>query len=182
MTRKGTRYEAPRILVATAATLLALGSTHILAGEPVYNSPNTVQARDASELLQRAARAISAYVSACVERNWQRLDETITPDAVFEYPLADTGAYLTLDAIAVDDYCKVLDKRLHVTVSRAFPTNDPNSMFVEYESKPDESSTTVDEHLVLLTMRGEKIARIRDFTTSGKALERAVQNGSGPIR
>jgi ketosteroid isomerase-like protein len=174
--------KSPGILVATAATLLALGSTHIFAGEPVYNSPNTAQARDASDLLQRGARAISAYVSACAQHKWQRLDETITPDAVFEYLQADPGTYLTLDAIAVDDYCKALDKGLHVTASRTFPTNDPNSMFVEYEAKPDESSTKVDEHLVLLTMRGGKIARIRDFTVSGKAVERVVSNGSGPTR
>jgi hypothetical protein len=50
-----------------------------------------------------------------------------------------------------------------------FPTGDANSVFVRYTISPAatlQSGTAEAEHLALVEMRGDRIAKLRDFTTT----------------
>jgi hypothetical protein len=154
--------------IATAAavlTLFVLNPTPGAAAEVTYHSPNTVAAQTATDLLTRGARAISAYVSACADQDTKRIHSAITADAVVEYPSADIGTYFAVDSSDIDQFCAT-DTHGRATGLWLFPTNEANSLFVEYRVTSDKSSPSgkTSEHLVLLTMRGDKIARLRDLT------------------
>jgi hypothetical protein len=90
----------------------------------------------------------------------------VTSDAVFEYVLEEPGSYLTIDATSLRAHCvgeeHTGESPLNVSNLRIFPTGDPNSVFVSYTT----STAGDSEHLALIELRGDRIAKLRDFTTA----------------
>jgi len=151
---------------AAALTLLVLSSTRGPAAEVAYHSPGTVAAASANGLLKRGARAIVAYVAGCADRDPKLIDGAMTPDATVEYPTIHAGAYVAVDSSALDQFCQG-GTAGRVNLLWLFPTNESDSLFAEYRVASDEPprSDGTSQHLVLVTMRGDKIARLRDLTT-----------------
>jgi hypothetical protein len=177
---KITTMNIPMKSIATAAAFIALGSTGIALGstgavaeEVQVNLPHTAAAAKYSELLGRGTRAVAAYVAACADQDWPGLTQTLTDDAVVEYPMAELGTYLTVDASAVAEYCSTNEGRGHIASLWAFPTG-ADSILIKYSLKPDGLSATgkAAEHLVQINMRGDQISRLRDLTSSAENIER----------
>jgi hypothetical protein len=68
----------------------------------------------------------------------------------------------------------------HIARLWVFPTGDANAVFVHYRTVPDtdahEPGPTV-EHLVLLEMSGERIAKLHDLTRAPESVVAAVTAG-----
>jgi len=87
-----------------------------------------------------------------------------TSDAVVEYPLAEPGRYLTVDATALSSHCggnvPPTGRAEHISNLWVFPTNEANTVFVQYSTTSDSVSTqgtSPAEHLSLLEMRGDRL-------------------------
>jgi hypothetical protein len=162
------------IVVLTAASaLLALSPHRGFAGDVRVNVPDTARAVEAADLISRATRGLLDYLAACSLHDQQGVARSITTDAVVEYPLAEPGTYLTVDATALSSHCggnvRPTGQAEHISNLWIFPTHDANAVFVHYSTTSDSVSlakASPTEHLALVEMLGERIAKIRDFTTA----------------
>lgn len=159
--------------IAVAAALIALAST--CGGEEAVhvNLPHTAAAAKYAALLGRGSRAVAAYVAACADQDLPGLGKALTDDAIVEYPMAELGTYLTVDTSAVADYCSTNERKGHIASLWAFPTG-ADSILIEYSLKPDGIPATdkTAEHLLQINMRGDRISRIRDLTSSAENIKR----------
>jgi hypothetical protein len=162
----------PLVLFVALSTLVAFDPTHGLAADVSVTVPRTAQAAPSAVTLSRARDAILRFATACLNHDQSRLARAVTDDFIVEYALPQPGVYLSVDATAPDGYCGA-----HVPTTSVeqisnlwiFPTNESNAVFVRYntDSKSDSFSNAVStEHLALVELRGDRIAKIRDFTTS----------------
>ena len=123
--------------------------------------PRTAAARAAGDLIARTERAITGYVSACASRDVKRLTGLTTDDVRVEFTLDEPGTYLTLtsDSLLASCVPGVSPGKGRMWI---FPTNDPNAVFVQYDLSVSSSKATT-RQLALVEMRGEQIARMRNF-------------------
>ena len=128
---------------------------------------------------------MAAYVAACADQDLPGLEKALTDDATVEYPMAELGTYLTVDASAVADYCSTNEGKGHIASLWAFPTG-ADSILIKYSLKPDGISATDKsaDHLLQINMRGDRISRIRDLTSSAENIQRlaAAQSCQRSIR
>ena len=154
--------------------IAALCTTFALAA--AAQAPNTVQvprtaaARAAGDLIARAERAITGYVAACASRDVKCLNAVTTDDVRIEFVLDEPGMYLALDSDSLMASCMPgvsppRDARVWI-----FPTNDTDAVFVQYDASAPSSEATSQPQLVLVEMRGDQIARMRNFAAVPTAM------------
>jgi hypothetical protein len=149
-----------------AALMLSMNSITALASDAAVTASATALSKANADVISRADHALRDYVLACSVRDGQAIGQTVTSDAVFEYVLEEPGTYLTIDATSLRAHCvgaeRTGESPLNVSNLRIFPTGDPNSVFVSYTT----STAGDSEHLALIELRGDRIAKLRDFTTT----------------
>jgi hypothetical protein len=164
--------------VLIAALMLSMNSMTTLAADLV-TAPVASVSKVNADLTSRADHVLHDYVLACSVHDGQAIGRAVTSDAVFEYVLDEPGSYLTIDATSLLAHCAIEERigksPLRISNLRIFPTGDSNSVFVRYttsasDSQPavehSEQPTLTSEHLVLVELRGDRIAKLRDFTTT----------------
>lgn len=91
--------------------------------------------------------------------------------------LEEPGAYLVVKATApsanLSGNAKKTGTGTHISNLWIFPTNDSSAVFVHYTTSFDVRSPAElpdSEHLALLEMRGDRIVKIRNFSTDAGTL------------
>jgi hypothetical protein len=173
------------ILIATL--MLSMNSISALAADSVTASATSLSQVNA-DVISRADHALRDYLLACSVHDGQAIGRAVTADAVFEYVLEEPGSYLTIDATSLPTHC-ASDERsgespLRISNVRVFPTSDSSAVFVRYTTATtDDSQQAVEhsdpqvlasEHLVLIELRGDRIAKLRDFTTTFEESSRGL--------
>jgi hypothetical protein len=137
--------------LAAAVLAMQLVSSSLVAG--------ATSESNSAPVAGHAAKALIAYVAACAAGDQQRLARVMTDDAVIEYPLAERGSYLAVDANSTTNcWGRQLPLNVSSTVSdlMIYPTPRVDTAFLHYR-------VAATEHISLVTMRGERIAVLRDF-------------------
>jgi hypothetical protein len=153
-----------------AALMLPMNALTALAADPV-TAPAASVSKINADVISRVDHVLQNYVLACSVHDGQAIGRAVTSDAVFEYVLEDPGSYLTIDATSLRAHCAIEEplenSPLHISNLRVFPTADSNSVFVQYTTNAEGSQPAVEhsEHLALIELRGDRIAKLRDFTT-----------------
>jgi ketosteroid isomerase-like protein len=170
-----TKLLVTTALVTTAALLLT-NSITTLADEPTH-TPATSHAAQNAALISKVDHALHDYLLASSRHDAQAIANSVTGDAVFEYALEEPGSYLTVDATSLRAHWSNDTNTQHSSTNVSnlwiFPTGDPNAVFVRYTtSTAAESGTDAarSEHLALVEMRGDRIAKLRDFTSSANVI------------
>ena len=163
----------PKVLLI-ATLMLSMNSMTTLAADPVTASAASLSKVNA-DVISRADRALRDYLLACSLHDGQAIGKAVTSDAVFEYVL-EPGSYLTIDATSLRAHCAVEEQTgespLRISNLRVFPTGDSNAVFVSYTTAAADSLTS--EHLALIELSGERIAKLRDFTTKFEESSRGL--------
>ena len=164
------------ILGVAATVLLTMTLQTGIAAEPVH-VPATPQAAASANLIARSARALRDYVAACSTGDDAAIARIVTSDAVVEYVLEKPGTYLVVKATALSanfsGNAKKTRTGAHISNLWIFPTNDSSAVFVQYTTSFDVRSPADlpdSEHLALLEMRGDRIVKIRNFSTDAGTL------------
>jgi hypothetical protein len=146
------------------------------AAEPV-DVPATPHAAASANLIARADRAWRDYVAACWSGDDEAIARILTSDAVVEYVLEVPGTYLALEAAALtanrSDNVKQTGSGAHISKLWIFPTNDSNTVFVQYTTSSEVRSPSElpdSERLALLEMRGDRIVKVRNFSADAGTL------------
>jgi cytochrome c len=124
-------------------------------------TPDSAAAHAASALIVRVQRALTGYFEACTLRDGRALDAVTTIDARFEYALQEAGSYLSVDATSLRAACPS-ERAASVSELWIFPTSDPDAVFVRYA--PGSVAGGTEQQLALVEMRGERIARMLNFS------------------
>ena len=161
-----------RSISGLTATALLTMTAH--AAEPVGANP---QAAASANLIERADHALRDYVAASSSGDDEAMARVVTSDAVVEYALDEPGTYLAVEAAALSaNRSGSADRtRPGARISNLwiFPTPDPNTVFVHYTTGADGRSPAEfpdSEHLALLEMRGDRIAKIRNSSADAGSL------------
>ena len=160
-----------RSILAVATVVLLMLTPHTGdAAEPIQDLA-TPEAAASASLIARAGRALREYVAACSTDD-EALAHIVTGDAMVEYALAKPGTYLQVEAAALcanrPDGTLQTRSGTHISSLWIYPTRDSNTVFVNYTIDFDVRSPSElpdSEHLALLEMRGDQIAKLRHFGT-----------------
>lgn len=166
-----------RSIFGLAATVLLTMTAQIgFAAEPVH-VPATPQAAASADLIARAARALRDYVAARSTGDDEAIARIVTSDAVAEYVLEEPGTLLVVERAALNANRSGNSKQTrtgaHISNLWIFPTSDSNAVFVQYTTSSDARSPGEppnSEHLALLEMRGDRIAKIRNLSAGADTL------------
>jgi hypothetical protein len=161
-----------RVTLIVAALMLLTNSITALGADPT-NIPAISQSRVNADVIFRADHAVRDYVLACYLSDGPAIGRAVTSDAVFEFALDEPGMYLSVDATSLRAHCAAAEpaevSQVRISNVWVFPTGDANSVFVRYTISSAATSppgTAGSEHLALVDMRGDRIAKLRDFTTT----------------
>jgi hypothetical protein len=159
-----------------ATVLLTMTAQAGFAAEPVH-VPATPQAAASANLLARAARGLRDYVAACSTGDDEAIARILTSDAVVEYVLEEPGTFLVVDRAALSanrsGNSQQTGRGAHISNLWIFPTSDSNAVFVQYTTSSDVRAPVGlprSEHLALLEMRGDRIAKIRNLNADADTL------------
>lgn len=162
--------------LVTTAVLLLTNSITALADEPTH-TPATSQAKANAALIAKVDRALHDYLLASSTHDAQAIGRSVTSDAVFEYALEQPGSYVSVDATSLSSHWSNDANTQHSPTSVSnlwiLPTGDSNSVFVRYNTSTAGESGVAEErseHLALVEMRGDRIAKLRDFTSSADVI------------
>ena len=159
-----------RSILGLAATLLLTMTAQTgFAAEPAH-VPATPHAAANASLIARADRALRDYIAAYSTADDEAIARILTSDAVVEYVLEEPGTYLEVEAAALsaNRSGNCTQSGAHISSLWIFPTNDSNAVFVHYTTSSEVRSPAElpdSEHLALLEMRGDRIVKIRNFST-----------------
>jgi hypothetical protein len=154
--------------LAVAVLLATIACTSV--AEEVLHVPATPQAVASTKLIARAARALRDFVVACSTGDDETIARIVTSDAVVEYMLEEPGTYLRVEATALKGNCSSNGEQgEEVGVSNLwiFPTNDSNTVFVQYTTSSNVLSPSHSpdaKHLALLEMRRDRIFKMHNFS------------------
>ena len=167
--------KAQILWVAIASTLFGVGARVAHGQEVIANVPHTAASEQYADLLRRGSKAITTYVNACADKNWPLLQSTLTDDGIVEYQLIDPGMYLALDNAIIADYCNYAGATGHIASLWVFPAGG-DTMLVSYTLAPRGAAAGAGgtDHLVQLTINGDRISHMRDFTANGESIKHAA--------
>jgi hypothetical protein len=181
MNRSTWGLAATVLLTMSVHTGFAAERAHLPAAEPAY-VPATPEAAASANLIARADRALRDYVAACSTGDDEGIARIVTRDAMVEYTLEEPGTYLAVEAAALNTNRSGNAKRTrpgaHISNLWIFPTPDSNTVFVHYTTSSDVRSAADhpdSEHLALVEMRGDRIAKIRNSSTDADRGTTCVQ-------
>lgn len=149
------------------SVVLTLAAGPALSAVVAAQAPRTVAAQAAGDLISRAERAFIHLLAACVSHDAPGLNSVTTSDVRIEYTLADPGTYLGMDASSLIAECAANtlagNSESYVSNLWIFPTDDTNSVFVQYDAPARSAETVSHRQLVLVEMRGDRISRLLNF-------------------
>lgn len=151
-----------------AAGLLAQART---ADVPAAHTPQTPEGKRAAGLSARAEQAFAAYVAAWSSGEAGALSDVVTEDAVIEYALPRPGSFLTVDVDTASAVCATETAALEprqLANLWIFPAPDEKTVFIHYDTAgaSTRAASAAEQQLLMLEMRGKRIARIRNLTMS----------------
>jgi len=166
------RYHLLAPLLGMALTLAA--DVAMCADEPAQ-VPSTAAAQTAAKLISRAERAINGFVAACIARDARALSDVTTSQVRVEYALDEPGTYLSMDASSLLAACAANNAGSRVSNLWIFPTNDANTVFVQYDAQPAESGSH--GQLALIELKGERIVRMLNFAAVPQSFVAGLVHG-----
>jgi hypothetical protein len=150
-------------LLTLTATTGARASDLVDATPIKAQVPETAAARKWAGLIARTERALGGYVNACVSGEGRALSRVTTDDLHIEYTLNEPGTYLTVDGANASAGCAAMAGLLaRTSYVWIFPTNSA-AVFVQFDA-PASAGAPSQRQLALVEMRGERIARIVNFS------------------
>jgi hypothetical protein len=126
--------------------------------------PQTAAARKWADLIARTERALGGYAAACAAGEGQALSRVTTNDLHIEYTLGEPGTYLTVDGSNAPAGCAAMVGLGAHTNVWIFPTHS-SVVFVQFDA-PAAAGAPSQRQLALVEMRGERIARIVNFSVT----------------
>ena len=156
------------VLIASVASLAAPW----VSADAIAKSPRTAAGAKAVQLSTNVQNALTRFIAGCSSHDAQLLYSVTTDDVRIEYSLDAPGTYLTLDAISLAADCGINMESggSRIRTMQIYPTNDENVVFVEFDTTSDSSTVPLKRQLALVEMRGEKIARLLNFSPPSNAL------------
>ena len=153
------------VLVGLLA-LIAFRAMLGFASEQTDSPPAAFQRADRAEVVSRARSVFVRFATACLAHDQSGIGEAVTDDVVVEYALPDPGITLSVYTAAPDNLCAAAALAGNEQMSNVYiyPTNDPNTIFVQYDTASSHARSG--KHLTVVTLRGDRISRIRDFATA----------------
>lgn len=156
--------RSPNVVAGPLPTMTAdCGGTT----EPA-RAPSSSQAVEQAGLIAAAERALRACVAAYSAADPEAMMRVFTRDAIVECALGESGTYVLVEVTKLigADVGSSMPRRSVARISNLWitPTTHRNSVFVHYTLDALLSANFREsEHLALIEMRGDRIARIRDF-------------------
>jgi hypothetical protein len=153
------------LVVTVFALAFAADAAH---ASEMAQVPQSAAAQAAAGAILRAERAIIGYVSACASNDAQDLNSVLTEDARIEFALDEPGTYLSIDASSWAGDCAASTHSgdsPQISNLWIFPTLDANALFVQYDV-PASTGSMRERQLVLIEMRGDRIVRMVNFSSS----------------
>lgn len=165
-------FKNPFVLLVAASALVGFNPTPGIASDLSVTQAHTIPGARNAEVVSLARRAFLRFTAACLAHDQSRIAQAVTADVVLEYDLPDPGITLTVDNTALNGLCAASAPK--GTASRIsnlliFPMTDPHTVFIQYQapSRPDGSASGGSkQYMAIVELRGDRIARIRDFTTT----------------
>lgn len=128
-------------------------------------TPDTAAAAKWAGLIAHTERALGVYAYACAAGKAQTLDQVVTDDLRVEYTLRDPGTFVGIDASSMQTTCAALTGLTSRTSDLwIFPTN-AGVVFIQYDA-PASAGAPAQRHLALVEMRGDRMARIVNFSSA----------------
>jgi hypothetical protein len=152
-------------------TLAAGARAADLADVPTIKArvPQTEAAHKWADLISRTERALGGYVAACASGESLALSRVTTDDLHIEYTLGQPGTYLVTDGGSAPEGCAAMaGLTLRTSNVWIFPTHS-SVVFVQFDASLTPGSPS-QRQLALVEMRGERIARIVNFSAPPPAL------------
>jgi hypothetical protein len=164
----GLEMKTVNVLIASIASLVAPW----VQADAIAKSPRTAASARAVQLRTNVQDALTRFVAGCSSHDAQLLNSVTTDDVRIEYSLDTPGMYLTLDAISLAADCGINmgSGGSHIRTMQIYTTNDENVVFVEFDTTSDSSTVPLKRQLALVEMRGEKIARLLNFSPPANTL------------
>jgi len=169
-----TFVKSPLVLLVTAAALLAFGPTPARARDLPATRANSAPAVHDAAAVSVARRTFLRFTAACLAHDRTRIARAVTDDIVLEYDLPDPGLVLTVDGARLDGLCAASSLTAaagQISNLSIFPMTDPNAVFIQYET----SGADAREYMAIVELRGDRIAKIRNFTTPGEIASIATE-------
>jgi hypothetical protein len=159
------------VLMASVASLVAPWAQ----ADAIAKSPRNAASATAVQSSTKVQHALTRFIAGCSSHDAQTLNSVTTDDVRIEYSLDAPGTYLTLDAISLAADCGINMESggSRIGTMQIYPTNDENVVFVEFDTTSDSSMAPLKRQLALVEMRGEKIARLLNFSPPANALVNA---------
>ena len=140
------------------------------------NVPSTAAAQTSAKLISRAERAINGFVAACAVRDARGLSDVTTSQVRVEYALDEPGTYLSMDASSLLAACAANNAGSRVSNLWIFPTNDANTVFVQYDAQSTETGSH--GQLALVELKGDRIARMLNFAALPQSFVAGLVHGA----
>lgn len=167
------RYHLLAPVLGMALTLAA--DVAMCVDEPAQ-VPSTAAAQTAVKLISRAERAINGFVAACVARDARALSSVTTSQVRVEYALDEPGTYLSMDASSLLAACAANNAGSRVSNLWIFPTNDANTVFVQYDAQSPETGSH--GQLALVELKGDRITRMLNFAALPQSFVAGLVHGA----
>ncbi len=156
-------------ILGLAVTVLLTMTVQTGSAEEAVHVSATPHAPASANLIARADRVLRDYVAACSTGDDEAIARTVTSDAVFEYAFEAPGTGVEADAPSANcsGIAKQAETGAYVSNLWIFPTNDSNTVFVQYTTSSEVRSPAQlkdAKHLALLEMRGDRIFKMRTFS------------------
>jgi cytochrome c len=170
------------LLIPALGAVLILATGAANSADDQVHVPNTSAAQNSARLISSAERAIDRFVAACAARDVRALSNVTTGEVRVEYALDDPGTYLSMDASSLVAACAANTTAAtpgsRVSNFWIFPTNDPNTVFVQYDAPAEANDGTSHRQLALVEMRGDRIARMLNFAAVPRSFVAGIVRGA----
>ncbi len=164
------------LLASFLCVALTLAVEVALSSDQKALVPSTAAAQTSAKLISRAERAINGFVAACVARDARALGSVTTGQVRVEYALDEPGTYLSMDASSLLAACAANNTGSRVSNLWIFPTNDANTVFVQYDAQSTESGSH--GQLALVELKGDRIARMLNFAALPESFVAGLVHGA----
>jgi hypothetical protein len=170
------------LVIRALGVLAALAGTSARASDLVdahtiqAHVPQTAAARKWADLIGRTERALGGYAAACASSDGPALTRVTTDDLRIEYTLGEPGTYLTVGSNAPAGCGAMRGLSSRTSNVWIFPTNSA-VVFVQFDA-PTAANAPSQRQLALVEMRGDRIARITNFSAPPPALTTEVLSAS----
>jgi hypothetical protein len=168
-------------LIPVLSALFSLHHTAAHASDIAARTPNTAATAKWAGLIASTEHALGVYASACAAGKAQSLDRVVTDDLRIEYTLRTPGMFVGTDTSTLQTTCAAMTGLTSRTSDLwIYPTN-AGVVFIQYDA-PASAGAPSQRHLALVEMRGDRIARIVNFSSSAPAVMTAeAQDAAGSL-